>query len=218
MSLLVTRGISLDECIRCDDTTDIAESNLPRGAYRTPMVAPEVHVEPADNYRHGGVGAHCDEEETSVFDVLVIVHGEHDCEARDRYRDGDDCEDETMFGEVRASSYDHCKCECAGPGWDRVELCLNGRVAVRLHDCGGEEGVSVCWHYHTEVHQTTKNNLIIFEDAADIPDCDLAFCCGTALVDLQAGFYVCSFFSGEPFGILGKGGDEEKEGAGDDAG
>jgi len=174
----------LDEGVGSNDASNVSEAHLPCGANCAAMVAAQIHVEPADDYRHGGVGAHGDEEETRVFNVLVVVHRKHDCEARDSYRNGDDSKGESMLREVRASGYDHCECKGTGPRWDRVKLCLDWRVAVRLHDCWREESVSICWHDHTEIHQTTKNNLIIFEDTADVPDCDLAFCSRTTLVDL----------------------------------
>lgn len=46
-----------------NDASDVAEADLPCAADGPPMVATEVHVEPADDDGHGAVGAHGDKEE-----------------------------------------------------------------------------------------------------------------------------------------------------------
>lgn len=57
-----------------DDSANIAEADLPCCSNRSTMVATEVEVEPADYYRKGGVSAHCDEKERSVFEMRPRVH------------------------------------------------------------------------------------------------------------------------------------------------
>ena len=208
----------MNECVGSDDAPDIAEPNLPRGTDCAAMVPAEIHVEPADDDGHSRIGAHSNQEETCVLDVLVVVDCEHYCEARDRYGNRDECEDETVLCEIRACGYDHCECEGAGPRRHTVQLRLNRGVAVRLDDCWGEEGVAVGRHDHTEVHESSDDDFVVFEDTAYVTDGDLAFCGGAALVCLEAGFHVGAFLRGEPFGILGERGDEEKEYEGDHAG
>lgn len=62
--LLKLWRITRQECIRGDDATNVTEADLPRCAHGATVVAPEIHVEPADYHGHGGVGAHSDEEES----------------------------------------------------------------------------------------------------------------------------------------------------------
>ena len=62
------------------------------------MMAAEVHVEPADDDRHGGVRAHGDEEQCRVFQLLVVVDGDEDGKAGNGDGDRDDGEDEAVLG------------------------------------------------------------------------------------------------------------------------
>ena len=75
--------------VRGDDAADVAEADLPGRADGSAVVAAEVEVEPADDDRKGGVGAHCDEEEGGVFEVRTRVDGQEDGEAGDGHGDGD---------------------------------------------------------------------------------------------------------------------------------
>lgn len=90
----------------------------------------EIHVEPAHDNGHSGIGAHSDEEETQVLHVRVIVDGDEDTEACDGDGDRDERECEAVLREIRAEGYDHRKSKRTRPGRNAVELRLDGRVAV----------------------------------------------------------------------------------------
>lgn len=67
ISHMVVRSVGRDECIGGNDTANVSEANLPCCADGTTVVTSEVHVEPAYNDRHSGVGAHGDQEERRVL-------------------------------------------------------------------------------------------------------------------------------------------------------
>lgn len=106
------------------------------------MVAAQVHVEPADDDRHGAVGAHGDEEQGGVLDVPVGVHVQEDGEPGGGHGDGDQGEGEAVLGFVRGEGDHHGEDEGAGPGGDAVELGADRGVAVGSDDAWGEVGVA----------------------------------------------------------------------------
>lgn len=107
------------------------------------MMAPEVHVVPADDDRHGAVGAHADEEEGGVLEAEAVVHGEEDAEAGEAEAERREGEEEAVPREVRARRHEHGEGEGGGPGGHRVQLGLDRVVVVGRDDGGGEVGVAV---------------------------------------------------------------------------
>lgn len=96
----------------------------------------------ADDDGHGAVGAHGDEEEGRVLEVVVGVLSEEDGEAGDGDGDGEEGEEEAVAEAVGGEGDEHGEGEGGGPGGDGVELRLDGGVAVGADDAGGEEGVA----------------------------------------------------------------------------
>lgn len=94
------------------------------------MVTPEIHGEPANDDGHGAVDAHGDAKQSTVFESVVVVHGDQDAKACDGDTDGDDGKGETMFEFVTEEGYHHGKGEGCGPGRNGVQLRLDGGVAV----------------------------------------------------------------------------------------
>ena len=166
------------------------------------MVAAEVHIEPADCYREGGVHAHCDEEEGGVFEAGVGVGCQEDGEAGDGHGDGDQREEEAVLEQVGEEGYDEGEDEGGGPGGDGVQLRADLGVAVGVDYARGEEGVAVGWDDEAEVHESAEEDLIVFEDVEDVARGDGAFGGRAALVFFQAGFDVGAFVFGEPGGGL----------------
>jgi len=125
-----------------------------------------------------------------------MVDGDEDGEAGDGNADGEEGEDEAMLEFIGEEGDDHCEAEGAGPGRDGVELSFDGAVAIGGEDRGGEEGVAIGGDYQSEVHESAKEDFVVFEDVADVFEGYLALCCAFALVGLEAGFDVFSLFSG----------------------
>lgn len=113
-----------------DDTSDVAETDLPRRTHRAAVMPAEVHGEPADDDGHGRVDAHGDEEESGVFEVVVRVHGDEDAETGDGDEYGEQGEGETMLELVAEEGDHHGEDEGGGPGRDGMELCLDWAVAI----------------------------------------------------------------------------------------
>ena len=101
--------------IRGNDTTNIAEADLPSRSYGTAMVAAKVHVEPADDDWHSAVCTHGDEEERGILELVVVVDGDEDAEAGDTDADWDYGECEAVFCEIGKCGDDHGEGEGAGP-------------------------------------------------------------------------------------------------------
>ena len=80
------------------------------------MVASQVHVEPADDDGHGGVGAAGDEEEGAVFGGGGKGGGEHHGEAAEGDGDGDEDEEEAMAEAVGDVGDYHGEAEGGSPG------------------------------------------------------------------------------------------------------
>ena len=191
---LIIRRISAQKSIGSNDTPNIPEPNLPGCPNSTSVMAPEIHVEPTDYDWHSRIRTHSYQEESGVFKLPIMVHSDQDSESCDGNRYGDKSECEAVTAEVRAERDYHCEAKGTRPGWHRVELCLDGRVSVCLQDRGSEEGISVGGDDHTEIHESSDNDFVVFEYTPDIADSDLAFCGGTALVYLETSFDVRPFF------------------------
>jgi hypothetical protein len=73
-------AILYNERISSDDSTNIAEANLPCGSYAASMMATQVHGEPAYNDRHGAVTATGDQEKSAKLRTGTVMdcheHGE----------------------------------------------------------------------------------------------------------------------------------------------
>lgn len=179
------------------------------------MVAAQIHGKPAHDDGHGRVNAHGDEEEGSVLECVVVVHGDEDAEADDGEADGGDGEGETVLELVAEVGDDHGEGERGCPGGHRVQLRLDSRVAVRLDDAGGEKGVAVRRHNEAEVHETADEDLVIFKHVDDVPNSNRALCCGAALVLAQAVLDVGPLVFGQPFCFLWEIGDDKVEYEGD---
>lgn len=80
-----------------NDAAQVAKADLPSAADGTPMMAAEVHVEPADNDGHGRVGTHGNEEEGGVLEISVLARGNEDGEAGDGDADGKYGKEKTML-------------------------------------------------------------------------------------------------------------------------
>lgn len=139
------------------------------------------------------------------------MYGDEDGESSYAYAYGDDGEEEAvlqLIGQVRDR---HAEPKGSSPRRYRVELRLDGRVAVRLDDLGTEVRVAVRRNDQTEVHEATDDDLGIFKYASNISSRNGSFASGFALIDLEPGFDVGAFVLGEPLHLFGEVGEEEKE-------
>lgn len=152
---------------------------------------------------------------------MVVVHGDEDAETGNGEADWDERERETVFEFVAEEGDDHGEGEGGRPGWDTVELCADGRVAVRLYDARGEKGVPVSRHDEPEIHESADEDLVVFEHLDDVPDADGAFSRSggrAALILAQPVLNVNALVFGEPFCVFGEIGDDEEEDDGDHGG
>ena len=116
----VGRLVLGQEGVGGDDAAGVAEADLPRGADGAPVVAAEVHVEPADEQRQRRVCAAGDEEERAVLD-RVGDGGQQDGEAGDGNAAAEHCEKVAVPHAVGDESDDHGEAERGGPGRDGVD-------------------------------------------------------------------------------------------------
>ena len=70
---------------------------MPCGADGAAVVSAEILSEPANDDRHGAVGAAGDKEERGVFEVVVCVHREEDGKAGNGDSDWEEGEEEAVF-------------------------------------------------------------------------------------------------------------------------
>lgn len=110
-------------------------------------------LEPAHNNRHGCVRAHRHQEKGCIFSMSMSISTQQHCEARNREEDAKDDEEEAMPGFVGQDGDDHGEHEGSCPWRYRVQLCLDGAVAVALDDRGREVGVAICGNDQSEVHE-----------------------------------------------------------------
>ena len=110
------------------------------------MMAAKIHVEPADNNWHSRVGTHGDQEQSSIFQVVVMVDSDKNTKACNRYADRYQSEQEPMLEFIRKVSNDHGKGKSARPRWYGKKLSPNCGVAVGCNDGRGKEGIAVCRH------------------------------------------------------------------------
>ncbi len=106
------------------------------------MVAAQVHVEPADDDRHGAESAHGDEVQGCILHVVIRVHGEKNGEAGDGNGDRHKGEGKAVPGSVGNVGNDHSEDEGACPRWHAMELRPDLTVAVGSDDARGEESVT----------------------------------------------------------------------------
>lgn len=78
-------AILYDKRIRSDNSTDIAEANLPCGSHAASMMPTQIHGEPAYNDGHGAVTATGEHEKSAVLRAIVAM----DCQEHDKSDNGD---------------------------------------------------------------------------------------------------------------------------------
>jgi hypothetical protein len=202
--------ITLRERVRRDNPADIPKPDLPRSAHGAPVVAPQVHREPAHDDRHRGVRPAGDQEQCAVLDVVVVVGCDQDGEAGDADADRDQSKQEAMAQLVREESHEHGEAERCGPRGNAVQLCLNGGVAVGLDNTRGEVGIRIRGYNEPQVHQAAEEEFVVLETVDHVLEGDGSLEGGAALVVAEAGLDEGFLFGGEPFGLLREVGDEEE--------
>jgi hypothetical protein len=124
---------------KCPATKDNARLTLDdrdRKRYRL-----TVAVEPADDDGHGGIYTGNCQEESTVFDVVVVLDTEKRRESSEGDEEGEKNEKETVFCKIGARGDKHSKDEGASPRWDGQELGPDCAVTERLDDSGREVGI-----------------------------------------------------------------------------
>lgn len=230
-------GVTLQEDEGRDDTSNVAEGNLPGGTDGAAVVTSQVHVEPAYHHGHRGVAAHCDEEESlgrllvrkfvcggvkgSTYHVLnanVVVDVEECSETGQGDTDWDQREGEAVTQLIGEPGDNHRQGERADPWWDGAELSLDWRVAKSGENGWREESVSISWNDEAKIHEAAEPDLVILEASRDITTSNLALNSRGALVDAETGGDVGALFLRKPFSVFWKGREEEVESDGDKAG
>ena len=85
-----------------------------------------------------------------------------------------------------------------------MELCFDRRVPVSLDDRWCEVSIAVRWNDEAEVHESSEEELEVFEAIQNVVECDSAFNCRFALVVLQTGLEEGTFLVREPLGVFGE--------------
>ncbi|KAL9102738.1 MAG: hypothetical protein Q9163_002135 [Psora crenata] len=186
------------EGVSGDNAPDIAEADLPSGADGAPVVAAEVHVEPADDDRGGTIGAHCDEKEGAVLEVSVVVGDAEDDETRYGYGVAHEDEDKAVLEQVAEESDDQGEGEGGSPRGDAEQLCTDLAVAVRSDDGWGEIRVAVSRDDEAKVHEAAEEDLEIFKDVKDVAGSNPALDRGFPLVFFKTCANVIAFVWLEP--------------------
>ncbi len=195
------RGRSRERVCR-DDTSNIAETNLPGGAYCPSVMATQVHGEPAYDDGHSRVCAGSYHEESAILEVMVMMLCDQDRKAGDRNADWNHCEEEAMPESIREKSNKHAEAKRSSPRRDRVQLGLDIAISIGLNDAWSEVCVAVGWDDKTKVHQTTQEDLVIFETVEHVLGSDRPFQGGSALVIRQSLLYEGALLFREPFYVL----------------
>jgi hypothetical protein len=76
---------------------ELTKTNLPRTAHSSPMMATQIHVEPANDNRHSRVSPHGDQEECCILQFVVVMHGDEDGEPGNTDADGENGEEKAML-------------------------------------------------------------------------------------------------------------------------
>ena len=94
---------------------------------------------------------------------MIVVYREQDCETGNANADGYDGEQKAVLRSVGQPRDQHREAKRCSPRRDRVQLRLNGTVAVALDDLWTEVRVAIGRHNQPKVHETADENLGIFE-------------------------------------------------------
>jgi len=121
---------------------------------------PTVAIKPADDDRHGGVDTGDSQKEATVLNPVVVHVAEEDRESSQGDEQGEDDEEEAVFGEIGEGGNDHGEDEGDSPWWDGEELSPDRAVAEGPDDSRGEVGVGVGRDDESEVHETTSNDTV----------------------------------------------------------
>ena len=70
---------------------------------------------------------------------------------------------------------DHAESKSHSPGRNTVQLGFDGTVAVSKNDAGREVGVSIGWDDQAEVHESSNDDFVVFEDSADVLEGNRSF-------------------------------------------
>lgn len=132
------------------------------------------------------------------------MHGDQDRKTSHGNADSEDGEEESVARLVRDEGDNHRENKRHSPWRDAVQLGLDAVVAVRLNNARREVGVAISGHNQAEVHEASDNDLIIFEDVADILEGCAALHGGTPLIGAEAGRDKRLFAVGEPLDLFGE--------------
>ena len=89
VSFMVQRRIRRRERERSHDGANVSKPYHPAGADTALPVAREIHREPADYDRHGRIRTHGHEEDGTILQRRVVMHGDEDGAARDGEGEGE---------------------------------------------------------------------------------------------------------------------------------
>ncbi len=177
-----------------------------------------IHLEPAYDDWHGGVGAAGDHEKSPVLSLVIVMDlGQHG-ETSDGYADGDDGKEEPVFEVVGKGSHEHAEDECGSPGRDGEELCLDLGVAVRLDDRRCKIGVSIGWDDQAKVHETAQEEFVVPEAMQHISCSHFPVERRLSLIFFQSALDEPSLILAQPFGLLWKVWNDKEPCQTDDAG
>ena len=162
----------------------------------------KIALKEAHYKRHCRVGARSYKEKSRVLEVLVVVNSYQDREPDDGDDDGKNNERETVSDLVRREGEAHREAECNHPGRNAVQLSFDLIVTVRPDDAWRKVGVTVGRNDESEVHKTTKNDLVVLKNSANALERSLAMATRRALVVGQLRLDVDTLFSSKPLDIL----------------
>lgn len=171
----------------------------------------QVHVEPAHHDGHGRVRSHTGQEQRRVLQVDPVMDGHEDSQTRNGNEDTDESIHEPMPARIASHGDDHTESKRGDPRRDRSQLGHGRTVSVALDDGGSEVGISVGRHNHAQVHEAAEPDLVVLHDVQGVLEGEFLLRAAVARVRLQTGSDVGAFVFGEPFCLLGEGGEGEEE-------
>lgn len=132
------------------------------------------------------------------------MHSDENGEPGDAYAYAYDDECESMLGVVGQCRKEHAPAKGTSPRWHRVELRLDGAIAVTFDDRRREQGVAIRRYDKTEVAEARHNDLVVFEHLDDVFAADRSLGTRLALVLTKSSRDIGSLIIPEPFRMFRK--------------
>src|ERR1700722_2045282 len=106
---------------------------------------------------------------------------------------------------------DHGESKGGSPWWYAMQLCLDGRISIRLYNSGRKIGVAIRGYDQAKVHKAAYEDLRILKNVTDIPKRDSSLGGRTTLVLTKSRPDERALRGLQPFGFFREAGKQEEE-------